>query len=344
MTERIHGHVTAITKEIRGDELAAAVTAGATSLTVVDAVDFDERGGSLRLGMAVHTYAAADMDTGVISGISPTLAAASEGDRVDVWSVVAGDVVAEWIAEVTDDDDGAAIECPVSHSLVDLLKGGIRGLNGESVVCVLEENGEWVVDRMLGQATSTSTGMVLQTDDEGNRIVVRSLGATGARAEFYTGDADETQPGYIASQSLFGQGQLLIQCPTFVDSTPSAPRISMGHDGDFPTASIELRATDVEVEGNLDIDGTLHLPDSDTLTSIRTGRKDSGTTDASSDVTVTHNLGATPTSVTLGPASNHHYSVVALSSTTFTLRVRTSAGVLVGSGVTPDVFWTAIKV
>lgn len=157
---RLQGHVTAVYREVYGDEVAAATTG--TTLIVADAVDFSDTGGHLLYGDVVYTYTSVDDDTGTILGLSPALPAASvAGDRVAVWDPQVEDVVAEWVADVVDDHDGSPIEAPIDHALIDLLPTGVRGLTGESVICEeraysTDGDGEWWLTRVDGKAPVAS--------------------------------------------------------------------------------------------------------------------------------------------------------------------------------------------
>ena len=155
-----YGRIVSVDVITLGDNLAADASSGATTITVEDAADFDEDGGQLLLNGVVYTYAACDDDTGVISGLDPTLAAAAvEGDDVSVYdplyAIVATDKVAQ-VAVIGDDGSVDMLECAVALHLVDKLEEGVRGGKGESVKIELD-GGEWlVVD--IGGLSDPATG------------------------------------------------------------------------------------------------------------------------------------------------------------------------------------------
>lgn len=140
------GTVVEVTGVPLGDELAAAALVAATSITVDDAADFDENGGTLVINGQVIVYTACDDETGIITLAEGLDAAAAVGDRVELWDVTQAGVFAEWVArvelaEAIDNDD--VVEATVAHTLVPYLPEGIRN-PGEGEDVTLELDGyEW---------------------------------------------------------------------------------------------------------------------------------------------------------------------------------------------------------
>lgn len=163
--DSITGHVTNVTREIRGDELATAATLGTFVLQVGDVADFNERQPGMVLAEGVlYTYDAGAVDTAfdritVNEEIGPATLLA--GTRVDAWdpSVEAGGdgQIVEWVADIADDDDEDSdtpdepVQIPIDHNLVDYLGNGIRDIEGESVEAIRSSDGEWWVTRVFGR-------------------------------------------------------------------------------------------------------------------------------------------------------------------------------------------------
>ena len=179
-----YGRIVSVDVVTLGDNLAADAAIAATTITVEDAADFDEDGGQLVLNAVVHTYAACDDDTGIISGLDPALAvAAVEGDDVSVYDPLYATVATDKVAQVAViGDDGAVdmLECAIALHLIDALDEGVRGDNGESVKLELD-GGEWVVVDLRGLGDPASTGTLWARDSF-------TLGSAGAQAVTLTYD------------------------------------------------------------------------------------------------------------------------------------------------------------
>jgi hypothetical protein len=140
-----------------GDNLAADVSAGATSITVEDACDFDEDGGQLLLNGVVYTYATWVEDettgTGTLSGLDPVLAAsATEGTVVAVYDPMYACAATDKVCQVEltgDDGNTDTLEASLALHLVGKLDEGVRGNNGEQVKLELEGD-EWVIVDIFG--------------------------------------------------------------------------------------------------------------------------------------------------------------------------------------------------
>ena len=181
MTEQ--GHVLAVTLEKLGDDLAAAASAGATSLVVSDIADFDELGGALWINGEVLAYSSADDDTGAITLINPLGANAAAGDKVFAWDPGRQAIVTDLVAQVQVDGDveGDPHECSVEFKLVKDLAGGIRGLIGESVL-IEEEDDDWRVIDVLGLSDANAgLGAKWEADDT---YVLTAADVTAGTATF----------------------------------------------------------------------------------------------------------------------------------------------------------------
>ncbi|HET7689341.1 MAG TPA: hypothetical protein VFK41_03115 [Nocardioidaceae bacterium] len=147
-----HGRLQEVQIVTFGSELSADTAAGAMTLVVEDAADFDENGGSLVINDQVIVYTACDDDTGTLTLAAALAADAEEGDRVKLYDPLYLTVVTSKVAQVKVDgdlDDADPIEAVIAMHLVDQLDEGIRGLRGESVLLELDDD-EWRVVDVLG--------------------------------------------------------------------------------------------------------------------------------------------------------------------------------------------------
>lgn len=138
----LHGTLVSISEQTMGDTLTASFAIGATTLSVVDAADFDEGGGSVLIGGNVYTYDSADLDLDTIHLTSGLTVSASLGDAVSVWDPDGAVVVTERVALVQADDqeDGDPLTVDIDHSLASVLAQTTFSL-GQSVSLVADGDG-----------------------------------------------------------------------------------------------------------------------------------------------------------------------------------------------------------
>lgn len=143
------GTVVSVATTTLGDELASDHAAGATTLTVKDAVDFSEDGGWLTIGAETVYYTSAvddeDNDTGVLTLDTATANAYLEGERV-----ILDPPAYEKTAQVMVGDFGEAVEATVPHTLWDKIADGIRADGEGEVVTLTLEGTEFVVSDVVG--------------------------------------------------------------------------------------------------------------------------------------------------------------------------------------------------
>ena len=137
------GIITNVTVSVLGDELAVATAVGATTLTVDDAADFSEDGGSLTIGTETVAYTAADDEAGVLTLATPLVNAYTVGERV-----VRYPVTQDKSAMVTIGGTGDPVEARIPQALWDRIPEGIR-TDGE-MVSLDYIDGEFVVADVLG--------------------------------------------------------------------------------------------------------------------------------------------------------------------------------------------------
>lgn len=145
MSEQLEqGVIVNVSEVVAGDELTVDASAGATSLQLGDAVDFDETGGTLTVGDEAHEYVSADLDTDVITLAMPLSAAWAAGEPVRPFPESRTRV-----ATVQLDVDGEAIDARVPHALFDKIAEGVRE-SGEHVTLTLDGS-EYVISDVIGR-------------------------------------------------------------------------------------------------------------------------------------------------------------------------------------------------
>lgn len=136
-----------------GGELAAPVEAGSMGISLLDAVDFEEDGGLLRIGEEVLAYLSADLESDAIQLAEPLAGSYEEGEQVYVYPEHR-----ERIASVQYEDQGEAITARVPHALYDRVPEGIRD---EPELVTLELDGpEWVLADVLGKEPAIDGGFI----------------------------------------------------------------------------------------------------------------------------------------------------------------------------------------
>lgn len=182
----LYGTVSVVTAQTLGDSLTTAATSGDGTVTVYDASDFPELGGTVRVGGAdpaaqVADYTSADRVTGIID-IVGTLAASWPVDTpVELWDTTAADVYVDYRALVAlpgDQANSDVLDCSVNHALIPLLPQGIRDPGeGESVTITSPDGGTWTVVNILGRSPSFD-GTALADGTVGRNALSTTIGTT----------------------------------------------------------------------------------------------------------------------------------------------------------------------
>lgn len=167
---REHGRILSVETKVRGDALDEDALAGATTLVVGDAGDFDEDGGWLTINGQVVEYTAVDDDEGIITLATGLTAAADEGDAVHLWDPLYEEVVDYQEAQVELDgehDNPEPVVAEVAEGVGDLPEGD-RGGPGESCTLHLvsddDESDECEIVGVGGRPRK-SQGMRAEADD-----------------------------------------------------------------------------------------------------------------------------------------------------------------------------------
>lgn len=143
--------VSTVVERQAGSELGADVSAGASTLTLVDPDEFDADGGNLTIGTEVFSYFL-DADTGVATLKTVLVNAYDEGEPVYVYPPFT-----ERLAMVREAGSGEDLEARVPHGLYDKLATGTRDeTNQELVECELRGT-ELVVADVIGLEPSVDS-------------------------------------------------------------------------------------------------------------------------------------------------------------------------------------------
>lgn len=322
----------------RGDTLAADATTGATTLTVDEALDFDDdttRARWLVVGESDPLeYVDVDYDANTVTLADPTTEDYEAGLPVVLWDPTVpggGAKVIEYLAPVRLSDGSGTPDAVIPHETVTL--NGIDNLVGASVSLV-EDRGEWYVDQIYGREPSSA----IQTQPTGNRVVV-ARDSNGGVVHLYGGVDGET-PGGLDLDLLSGdRPSVFLRSGTGGGTLQSSLNLIGG-----TSTGATLEAEDVVLKGNVTIvNGGTAIGGVGTVTQAMRWNRVSTTTDGSGLVTVTHGLGGSPGLVLL---TNDTFTARLLSvgtktSTTFEVRVRDTSGTLL-TATSVDFYWLAM--
>jgi len=157
------GQVVNVTTRKLGDELAAAVTLGATTITITDVVDFNEDGGTLWIGGTAYDYLTADDDTGIITLVTALLAGYAAEEPVTLDG-------SETLAQVVLDGDGEAITARIPHHLRTLLVDGIRSPNKGEWVRLDRTDSQWRIADVFDVAPQITVTRPVRVDAGGSTV------------------------------------------------------------------------------------------------------------------------------------------------------------------------------
>jgi len=201
------GVVVSVAQYPYGGELLEDAPIGATVLPLVDAVDFNEDGGTLLLGTETLGYTSADLEDDTITLTTPTAVAHLAGDEVLVFPYTV-----ERLAEVELDPDGESVEARVPHGLYDRIPEGTRDIS--EAVALSDDSGDWVITDVLGQEPVVDGSFI-----DSETVELRQLLVTGenwiANSAFEDRDGPRMDPHLVATG--------------YTDSGPSTIVYSGGH-------------------------------------------------------------------------------------------------------------------
>lgn len=359
MSQDTTGRIVEVSTIPIGDTVAVGASVDDTEVDLNSTVDFNLRDGQTLQAtcpdptdpdvMLVFEVASVDHDNDAIYLTDPLTVDLPVDHPFYVYPT--GD---ERVAQVMlDEGDDDPIPCRVPHALYDRIPEGIREPGSEEAVEIAEgDDGEWSVVDVLGQVPfvdgsyldpETVTASTIQTAPSGSRVVIRDDEGSGLIEAFAGVDGEE--PSTINPVSS-GLAALLLTAgkldPAHIASWMS---ISSGTDADpafyrfitLNTRILNLAVTTVDLTGEFGSGsvGTGAFRTSVRSAVLKTGEF-SGSTNGSAQVTITHGLEATPTSIGLTPhedygVDRHRLTYDNVGSTTFRVTVRNATTGLVSS-------------
>lgn len=149
------GRVTAVVVEPAGSSLSEDALTGETSLSVVDAYDFNEAGGQIVLGDGTTlTYTSADQESDVLTLSAPLISdlwvqGDPDGDNDYFVAVYPRSNEFKALVDFNDSDEGISANIPLT--LQAYLSEGVRDPGFEEMVTVSDESGRWMVVEVADQ-------------------------------------------------------------------------------------------------------------------------------------------------------------------------------------------------
>lgn len=328
-----------------GSELSSDAVNGTTSIIVEEPYFFSESGGTLDIDGALYTYTGYDDTTRVISGLSPSLPTIkAAGTKVLIYPY---GYTKKATVDIDDDED--ALQVVVPFGQYEKYPDGIRDEVDQEAVIINDDNGYWEISGPDGENPIITnaeieggviTGATIQTAADGNRAMM-----TAGMVWFYPGIVGlNEEAGWIRGTSVLNIPYTDIQSPTN-DTYYQRAGMTMVAAGVGDRPYIMMGA-DLKLASNLDIvfDTSNRITGMGrALSRLDFGNK-TGNTNASSEISISHNLGVAPVCIqTLNNgAAGRSFTVVSYNSATITVRCKDQAGVDLGSGVAIDFFWLAI--
>jgi hypothetical protein len=191
----MQGIVLAVNEMPAGDELDSAVLTGATSVTLVNPLDFNMTGGQVTIDGVIYVYTGIDPITYVMTLSTPLLADIDAGVRVNVYP----DVIEKWATiELQANDD--AVLALVPHALWDKLDEGVRDPADQEGVEVGQQNGDWlildvmaVIPTVNGQYIDPTTAPTPTAVDDALDKLRADVSAQGTDIDTNTSDIENAQ-------------------------------------------------------------------------------------------------------------------------------------------------------
>jgi hypothetical protein len=180
----------------------------------------------------------------------------------------------------------------------------------------------------------TARGTFISGTGTGAHIEI--LSSIANTISFFSGDATETQPGFIFSG---GGGVLSTNIGSPVKSGSGLASIQLESFGGG--SLIDMFADDTHINGNFEvIGGTNFGLAGTTVNTMRTGNT-SAVTNAASQLVIPHGLGSAPVAVVLGPQS-HYARIQAVGVANITVEFRNPAGGALVPATLVSLYWLAI--
>ena len=152
-----YGKVVEVSEELAGSSLAGDVAAGAILLPVVEASDFDERGGQLSINGETLAYSTVNMESDVITldAVTPLTAAGAEGDMVAIYPDAP---IRSALVELEYAGDAVLVRVP--HHLSAMLPLGIREAEQQESVTIDRSSAMWVIQDVIGRPATVQGAAV----------------------------------------------------------------------------------------------------------------------------------------------------------------------------------------
>jgi hypothetical protein len=183
-------------------------------------------------------------------------------------------------------------------------------------------------------ADLTARGTFISGSGTGPHIEITSVNAN--TISFFSGDATETQPGFIFSG---GGGVLSTNIGSPVKSGSGLASIQLESFGGG--SLIDMFADDVQLSNNLAVAGNTKLGAvGSTVKAMRHGNT-AAVTNAASQLVIPHGLGVAPAAVLLGPQS-HYARIQAVGVANITVEFRNPAGGALVPATAVSLYWLAI--
>ena len=149
----MQGFILEVSISPSGNELDEDVLVGATTITLTDSSDFPADGGSLEINGTTYDYSSITVDeleedpVGVVELVTGLIEDLEAGERVYLVPYV----YEKWaMVEVSGQDE--PISALIGGELYDKVTDGVRDPEGqEAVYLEMQEDGDWVVTRPLGE-------------------------------------------------------------------------------------------------------------------------------------------------------------------------------------------------
>lgn len=208
-----------------GDELNAAVTTGAGTVTLVNPLDFVLTGGQVTIDGNVYNYTGIDPSTYVMTLSTTLLVDSDAGTRVNVYP----DVIEKW-ATVEIQADNDAVFALVPHALWDRLDEGVRDPSAQESVEVGQPNGDWLILDVLAEVPTVNGEFIDPTtvptdplvDDKLDKLRA-DVTAQGGSIDTNTGDIENVSATAYDAGSLASIANISV---ALSDYEPSAGDIT----------------------------------------------------------------------------------------------------------------------
>jgi hypothetical protein len=264
--DTLRGRVTEAGPVPDGSTLTAAITTSDTVLPVARTADFDTAGGFVQLGVngPAVAYSSVDATASTVTLVAASPVAMGEGDNVILWDPETGQPVIEYVAMVLLDEQDPSdrpIEVTVQQGLVGFLNAAVRAGAAETVTLVRDGEDNWMILQIDGKKAVVDEiilGRRFATGEDGQRVEISGGEVGGGFVRFYTGNGEESWPGFIQVSDYgvdgdHANGYVAIKSPAFrYEDDASISLISATADGSYGPSRVVIRGTKIEIGDGTD--------------------------------------------------------------------------------------------